>query len=1007
MVKNYLLDKTTYELTKRFFLINLLFLFILTAYTPIYSQGQPVIQAPVINNIICAGSTASVMFTTVDGNGANSSNGKAFTSSTTYKVYTANDAEFTVVASSTQNNYSTSSEVVTLTIQIPTNYTPAFYQIKIISSQPDAGSGLSNQFEIKAKPLAPAATSNSPLCAGGTINLTASTITGASYVWTGPNGFTSDLQNPSIANSTVAMSGIYSVKAVVNTCSSNLANTTVVVNANPSITSTTPRSRCGAGTVLLSATASTGTLNWYSVASGGSILGTGSNFTTPNISSTTTYYVDATSNNCTTKSRSAVIATINTIPTAPIVGSNSPVCAGGTINLTANSTSGATYMWTGPNGFSSSLQNPSILNANGSNAGIYTVTSSLNGCPSINATINITVKTDFNWTGVVSTNWNTSSNWSCNAIPTINSNVTIPAGLSNYPVLNTGAEAACKNLTINSGATLTVVNNIININGAVVSNSNFDALNGTVRWVANTAQAIPANTFLTNRIKNLIVENNSGVVLNGVLAITGYIKATTGNFNTSGNLTLISNPTQTALIDGSGNGTISGNVKMQRYLDSAFGYKYFSSPFSNSTVGDFSGFVDLNASFPQVYSYNENSTYNTVSDITGWKPYTDASAGLSILEGYAFNFGAASRVATVELNGTVNNGDFSRQLSNNNGTYTDGFNLVGNPYPSPINLDSSGLTKTNVDNAIYLFSATEQYKGTYSSYVNNVSSTNGSSSNIIPSMQGFFVHVNNNGNTTSETIGTLGLTNAVRVNNFTQAFKNPEAIAHSLIRITSKLNDSNSQDALVIYFDPFAKANFEKEKDALKLMNTDESIPNFYSISVKNEKLSINALPSSIINSNERISLGLHSNLSGSMSIQLQDVENLPSNFKVYLIDDVKHTGQNLSENSVYNFQITAGEHNSRFYLIFSEYELTDLALAFNEPFSVKTLNGNVFVNVNLESELQGFLTATSVTGQLLDKINVKGKETIHLDGIKSSGIYFINLSWNDQHFSKKIMIQK
>ena len=50
-------------------------------------------------------------------------------------------------------------------------------------------------------------------------------------------------------------------------------------------------------------------------------------------------------------------------------------------------------------------------------------------------------------------------------------------------------------------------------------------------------------------------------------------------------------------------------------------------------------------------------------------------------------------------------------------TYTKGFNLVGNPYPSAIDWDAaSGWTKTNIDNAVYYFkaSATDQYGGTYS-----------------------------------------------------------------------------------------------------------------------------------------------------------------------------------------------------------------------------------------------------------------------------------------------------
>jgi hypothetical protein len=63
--------------------------------------------------------------------------------------------------------------------------------------------------------------------------------------------------------------------------------------------------------VVLKATASAGTINWYAAATGGP-LGTGSSFTTPVLSATTPYWVDATSNSCTTSARVQVIATIST-----------------------------------------------------------------------------------------------------------------------------------------------------------------------------------------------------------------------------------------------------------------------------------------------------------------------------------------------------------------------------------------------------------------------------------------------------------------------------------------------------------------------------------------------------------------------------------------------------------------------------------------------------------------------------------------------------------------------
>ncbi len=74
---------------------------------------------------------------------------------------------------------------------------------------------------------------------------------------------------------------------------------TVTVN-NPTITGTTPATRCGPGTVTLSANGSAGTtLRWFSALTGGTILSTGTigaataSFTTPSISTTTNYFVSS------------------------------------------------------------------------------------------------------------------------------------------------------------------------------------------------------------------------------------------------------------------------------------------------------------------------------------------------------------------------------------------------------------------------------------------------------------------------------------------------------------------------------------------------------------------------------------------------------------------------------------------------------------------------------------------------------------------------------------------
>jgi len=82
-------------------------------------------------------------------------------------------------------------------------------------------------------PASPTVGSNSPVCVGGTLNLTASSASdpGCSYSWTGPKGYTSNLQNPSLAGIAADMAGSYSVTVTKYGCSSTAVATTVGIGA--------------------------------------------------------------------------------------------------------------------------------------------------------------------------------------------------------------------------------------------------------------------------------------------------------------------------------------------------------------------------------------------------------------------------------------------------------------------------------------------------------------------------------------------------------------------------------------------------------------------------------------------------------------------------------------------------------------------------------------------------------------------------------------------------------
>jgi hypothetical protein len=123
---------------------------------------------------------------------------------------------------------------------------------------------------VNAMPPAPTASNNGPICAGQTLQLSASTVAGASYSWTGPNLFTSIQQNPSILSATAAASGTYSVTATVNSCTSAAATTNAVVSASPSSLITAPSSVCpnSAGHVASVPDAGLGAIYSWSIANG-------------------------------------------------------------------------------------------------------------------------------------------------------------------------------------------------------------------------------------------------------------------------------------------------------------------------------------------------------------------------------------------------------------------------------------------------------------------------------------------------------------------------------------------------------------------------------------------------------------------------------------------------------------------------------------------------------------------------------------------------------------------
>jgi hypothetical protein len=322
----------------------------------------------------CSGDNVIVTFTTTG----------SFNAGNTFSAQLSDAAgSFAAPVALTGSLVSATGGSFTAVIPLPT-VTGTGYRIRVVATNPAVTSACDNgaNITINTTPSLPVANNNSPLCEGQTLNLTTPFVAGGSYNWSGPGGFSSTLQNPVIPSVTGLNAGVYSVTVTVAGCTSPAGTTPVVVNPTPATPTATGNSPlCNGQTLNLTATPVTGANYYWTGPSGFT-----STLQNPTIVAVTpanigTYNVVAIVAGCTSAVGSANVV-INPIPAGSTAGSNSPLCSGQTLNLTATPVTGANYYWTGPSGFTSTLQNPTIVNALAANAGVYNVVAIVAGCTS-------------------------------------------------------------------------------------------------------------------------------------------------------------------------------------------------------------------------------------------------------------------------------------------------------------------------------------------------------------------------------------------------------------------------------------------------------------------------------------------------------------------------------------------------------------------------------------------------------------------------------------------------
>jgi hypothetical protein len=501
--------------------------------------------------------------------------------------------------------------------------------------------------------------------------------------------------------------------------------------------------------------------------------------------------------------------------------------------------------------------------------------------------------TQLTWNGSVSTDWGTAANWTPNRVPDSSDDVLIPGGTPREPSVSNAQEARI--VTINAGATVTTANGgNLSISGNIVNNGTITgAGSGVVVLNSSTAQTIGGTG--TTRFQNLSI-GAAGASLSGGPVAIQRVLTLTGNLTTAGrSFTLLSNNTDGTAMVVNNPGTVVGSTIVQRAIDPSrnpgVGYRHYSSPVANSTVGDLSttGFTPVVnpayntvggtvTPFPNVFGYNEqrvNTSGNPGTQDFDRGYFSPASLGdaLQPTRGYTVNISAA---ATVDFEGTLNNGNLAASGLSRGNLAQSGWHLLGNPYPAPINWDSvtsNGLS--NVNPALYVFKSSGQYTGSYASYINGVGTNGGS--NVLPLGQGFFVRVSAPGAT-----GNVAFENADRLNSFNATpFQRGGNDARP--RLTLNLSNANSATQTAIYFQAGATAAAEARYDAEPLAN-----PNGLTLvsEAAGRPLAINGLPL-LTGTDVLVPLQLKAATAGTYALNADELVNLPAGYHAYLRDAV------------------------------------------------------------------------------------------------------------------------
>lgn len=579
-------------------------------------------------------------------------------------------------------------------------------------------------------------------------------------------------------------------------------------------------------------------------------------------------------------------------PVITLIGNSTEVVTVGTVYSDA----GATATDDTDGDLTSSITTANNVDVN--TVGSYTVTYSVNDAAGnlatqVVRTVNVVIPSR---TSIASGSFSDASTWDCNCVPSSGDDVVIAHNLTLTDPFTVNAE---NTFTVNSDITLTF-SSYLNVAGEFTNNGTL--FDGDLRFTGTNEQT----PTIGSSLKSLTIDNSSGVTLSSDLNIMSSLVMTNGDLNLGVNeLTLKASIGSTAYISETctGASSINGSVTVEQYVpEVGLGHHYLSTPMSGLTLSEWSDNFDFklgDSYFPHLYYYDESNTQ--------WVTPLAVTDPMVVGRGYTGYF---SGEIIVDVTGTPNSGDITIPLTNEG----EGWNLIGNPFPSPIDWDAVTIPD-GVANAIYSWDHTPGQWGKYATYIDQIGTNGGT--NVIPMMQGFFMSSMVNTNIV------FYCGDRITTDDSGVIFRKSTS-TDPLIRLQAG-GFGNTTEA-VVRFKTNAVEGYDETVDALLFSSGAPKGMDFGTLSSDDHRLVINTVPMEVMNT--KIPIYLKIGTEGRYEIEMTDIKNFSSTVGVLLHDEQLGVVHSLIDGP-YSFHsgVTLGE--GRFYV-----EPTDITLATNSIFN-------------------------------------------------------------------------